>query len=72
MALLCLCQVHRQVMIIPPTQGGNSISPNIPATSREQVFTGRNIVTQTTNQNANTMIFGAYMRPVLVYMLPPG
>ena len=58
-------------MIIPPlphphtlTQGGNGTSSNVPATSSEQVFIGQNVVSQTTNQNANTMIFwcihGAY------------
>ena len=49
-----------------PTQGGNGISSNVLATSSEQVFTGQNVVTQTTNQNTNTMISGVYTRPLIL------
>ena len=55
-----------------PTQKGNSTSSNVPAMSSEQVFTGQNVVTQTTNQNANTMIFGAYTGLMPVNGLPLG
>ena len=55
-----------------PTQGGNSTNSNVPATSSEQVFTGQNVVAQTTNQNANTMISGAYTGPMKVYGLSLG
>ena len=54
-----------------PTQGGNGTSSNFPATSSEQVFTRQNVMAQTTNQNANTMISYAYTGPVPVYGLPP-
>ena len=55
-----------------PTQGCNNTSSNVPATSSEQVFTRQIVVTQTTNQNVNTMIFGTYTGPMPMYMLPLG
>ena len=58
------------MIIIPPRKEGNSTSSDVSAMSSEQVFTRQNVMTKTTNQNGNTMIYGVYTGPMLVYGSP--